>query len=390
MTSNRSFKQRVRERMARTGETYTTARAHLLRDHHVMHVVGLLPGWQRTGGLQPDLAATANALAHVGARRADGTPLDEVDVLGLSGGIGFMYAVFEWEGHGPTLTITTRTDSMPDVTVAHVLSRAGIQHEVLITTGAAAAQRHLKHALTSGRPTLASVDEFGLPTRRPDEPPEGALPRVVGLIGHHDDVVLIDDQDPDPVAVSAMDLAAARAALRGSKHRLVVLGDPTPGHDHDAALRSSLRRTVDDYDTPPARPFASNVGTAGLEKWARLLTAGGAKSWSRVFDRPAWRAMAYHRTVECINEDLTAPGAGRGLWAAFVDRAADQLRLPVLKAVADEARDAERQWVALADLAGSADPDADPVPVFAAMADLVADLAVRERAMLDRLADALA
>ena len=389
MTSNRSFKQRVRERMARTGEAYTTARAHLLRDHQPLPVAGLLPGWRRTGGLQPDLAATANALAHVGATRADGGPIDEVEALGLSGGIGFMYGVFEWEGYGPTLTITTRTDSMPDVTVAHVLSRAGVDHEVLTTTGTATARRHLQDALTSARPILASVDESGLPARRSDGPPEGALPRVVGVIGHHDDVILLDDQDPDPVPVSTAELAAARDALRASRHRLVVIGDPSPGHDRASALVAALRRTVEDYDTPPARPFASNVGTAGLQKWAGLLTTGGMKSWARIFDRPARRAMAYARVRACITEDLTAPGAGRGLWAAFVDRAADQLPLPALKAVADDARAAERQWIALAEVTASADPDADPAPVFATMAGLVGDLATRERTMLARLEDAL-
>ena len=35
MTSHADFKRRVRERMARTGESYTTARAHLLKPLHV-------------------------------------------------------------------------------------------------------------------------------------------------------------------------------------------------------------------------------------------------------------------------------------------------------------------------------------------------------------------
>jgi DnaJ-class molecular chaperone len=32
MTQNKKFKQKVRERMARTGESYTTTRMHLLRE----------------------------------------------------------------------------------------------------------------------------------------------------------------------------------------------------------------------------------------------------------------------------------------------------------------------------------------------------------------------
>jgi hypothetical protein len=339
--------------------------------------------------MQPDLAATANALAHVGVTGATGEPIDEVDVLGLSGGIGFMYAVFEWEGHGPTLTLTTRTDSMPDPTVAQALGRAGVDHEVLETTGPVRAARHLDQALDTGRPALVTVDQSHLPHRRPDGPADGGMPRVVAVVGHDGDTVLLDDQDPDPVVVDRDDLEAARAALPRSRHRLVLLGAPAHGHDHRAAVADALRRTVTDYDTPPARPFASNVGTAGLEKWARLLTATGSRSWRQVFDQPAWLARAYDRTRACVNEDLTAPGAGRGVWATFVDRAATVLDRPDLGDVASAARAAEQQWVAVAEVAATADPEADPGPVLAALADLVADLAVRERAMVDDLAVAV-
>src|SRR5690349_21954852 len=38
MTSNADFKRRVRERMARTGESYTTARSHLLTRGSTLHV----------------------------------------------------------------------------------------------------------------------------------------------------------------------------------------------------------------------------------------------------------------------------------------------------------------------------------------------------------------
>lgn len=388
MTTDRSFQLQVRARMARTGERYTTARAALLADRRPTGPTdGLLPGWSRTGGLQPDLAATANALAHVGAVRADGQPLDEVDVLGLSGGIGFMYGVFEWEGHGPTLTLTTRTDPMPDTTTAQALSRAGVLHEVQETGGAATARRHLDAGLEAARPLLVSLDGSHLPHRRGEATDDGGIPRVVGVVGRRGTDLLVDDQDPDPVVVPRADLEAGRSAPPCSRHRLVVVDRPDPGHDPAAAVRAALRRTVADYDTPPARPFASNVGTAGLEKWAALLVATGARSWERVFATEGHRALAYARTRACIDEDLTAPGAGRGLWATFVDRAVEVLDLPALAGVADAARTAEQRWVEIAAVAAAADPAADPAPVFASMAALVGEVATLERSLLVRLDD---
>lgn len=389
MTTNVSFKRRIRDRMARTGERYTTARAHLLAEHAATEPDGLLPGWQRTGGVQPDLAAVANALHHVGVTGVLGEPIDEIDVLGLSGGVGFLYGLFEWEGYGPTLTLTTRNDSMPDATVEQALSRAGVAFEVEETTSANKAAATLVARLEEARPVLLTVDESGLADSL-SNPETGGYPRVVGAIGRRDDgTFLLDDQAPDPIPISAEQLAEARQRLPKSRNRLIVIGDPGPDHDIGAAVVSALRRTVDGYDEPPAKPFASNVGTRGLRKWAAALTGGDKRSWAKVFADPGHRAAAFDRVFTCINADLTAPGAGRGLWATFVERAAGALDLRGLERIADAARDSERRWLELGELARAADPDADPTETFATMAAMVTAIADREEQLLGDLRRAL-
>ena len=91
MTESKHLKARIRERMARTGERYMTARRHVvgaraaapLDDH----------GWRLRGGLHPDTAAIANVLAHHGA------DVSEAMVLGAGGGLGAGYILWEFEAH---------------------------------------------------------------------------------------------------------------------------------------------------------------------------------------------------------------------------------------------------------------------------------------------------
>src|SRR6185503_18289995 len=58
MTSNADFKRRVRERMARTGESYTAARSHLLprTTLHVTNGDSTAEGLARSGIREPILA----------------------------------------------------------------------------------------------------------------------------------------------------------------------------------------------------------------------------------------------------------------------------------------------------------------------------------------------
>ena len=102
MTVRQSFKRLVRARMSRTGESYTTARRHVLAAASAEAVAtatypGLLPGYRAFGGGQHHAsAALAHALDAVGVRAPHtGAPYTEAMVAGLAGGIGFMYAVFD-------------------------------------------------------------------------------------------------------------------------------------------------------------------------------------------------------------------------------------------------------------------------------------------------------
>src|SRR4030095_6051678 len=91
MPTDKDFKRLVRARMGRIGEAYTTGRAHL-RPHPDP------PPPRPLRGRHPDPAALPRMLAALGVTDpASGRPLGEATVLGMAGGIGFAYFVFEYE-----------------------------------------------------------------------------------------------------------------------------------------------------------------------------------------------------------------------------------------------------------------------------------------------------
>ena len=81
-------------------------------------------------------------------------------VLGVAGGIGFAYFVFEYEEDLTTLYLGGRINSYvqkQDATEA-ALTRLGVPFQVRRTSGPATAERQLRAALDQGRPVIATVD----------------------------------------------------------------------------------------------------------------------------------------------------------------------------------------------------------------------------------------
>src|SRR5690349_12793360 len=96
MTTRKHLKQLVRDRMRKTGERYTVARRHV--------VAGGEPGpggWELRGGLDAETAAFANVLANLGVVAPEsGEALSEAMVLGVGGGLGAGYILWEFEARG--------------------------------------------------------------------------------------------------------------------------------------------------------------------------------------------------------------------------------------------------------------------------------------------------
>ncbi|HVK22887.1 MAG TPA: BtrH N-terminal domain-containing protein [Actinokineospora sp.] len=154
MTRQKNMKALVRDRMARTGETYTTARGHVAAHAPQRQAE---PGTHAPSTLVRDLLARAGVVApHTGE------PFTEAMLAGLGGGIGFMYAVFEYKGFPhPTMTIVAQHH--PDPFVPAILDRLGCATETTRTTSAKVADRRLSAALADGVPAVCTLDRSALP-----------------------------------------------------------------------------------------------------------------------------------------------------------------------------------------------------------------------------------
>jgi Domain of unknown function (DUF4872)/Butirosin biosynthesis protein H, N-terminal len=352
VTSQKHLKAAVRARMARTGERYTTAHRHLT-GRPGTGIPDVAPGYRRYGGgRHHDSALLTHVLEAAGVTSADdGRPLDEPMVAGLAGGIGFMYFSFAYAGHVPTMTIVPRIHPRPFVRGA--LERSGVPHRTSETTSAAKAARELDAELSAGRTPICTVDRPTLGHQTWADTFPGADPYDVVVTGRRGALLLLDDERLEPVEVPAEAFAAARAAHRKSRHRMVVV-DPTPEPVHlPPAIRASVAVTVHDLteDVMPGN-FAGNFGLRGLAKWADALADRRTRTgWARLFDSGPAFGHALRRLHDCLTFDNSSPGAMRPLYAEFLDAAAEVLDDGVLRGAAERYAEAGELWSAIAETA---------------------------------------
>lgn len=354
MTANRTFKAAVRARMARTGERYTTARYALLQSRNNTdgaETRGLFLGYRAAAGIRGDTGAACNLLASVGVRaRPDGRSISEGLFTGLCGGIGFLYAVFEYRGTPPMLSILGRYDTMPDSFVAGGLGALELTVTSREFSTPATARKALDEALAACRPALCVVDYVGLAAdeRLVETRLAGYAPTVVAVAGADEDGVLVDEGGMEPRRVSHEAFARARAMYKKAKHRLISIEPPAGPLDLSPAIVAATRATARRYTEAPYKGFAGNFGLAGLEKWHRLLTdRKDPKGWPQLFPSGPLAYLALRRTFDGIEHEFTAPAAGRPLYADFLRTAAELTGNTHYTAAAEAFIEAGARWSAL-------------------------------------------
>ncbi|GAA3440861.1 BtrH N-terminal domain-containing protein [Planomonospora venezuelensis] len=353
MTDRKHLKRRVRERMARTGESYTDA----LR--HVLAARGAAPEGHPAGG-HHDAALLHHLLpGH-----------SEAMLAGLGGGIGFMYAVFEYKGHHPMMTIVAQAHPEPMIPAA--LARAGVAHEVRQTGSARVAERALRETLQAGRTAVCRVGRFSLPWRPGLPFPDPLEVAVVGLDGGD---VLVRDARSEPERLPLGEFMTAWSALKKARHHLVSVTGPA-GADPAEAVRKAIAATAAGMTGPVlGNAFDVNFGLSGMNRFAgQLGDARGRTGWARRFAHPEAFFTAMTRLHECLESEYTAPGATRPLYAAFLDEAGVLLGGTACARAAGLYREAGGLWSRIAARA------AEPFPRYRELAEEKAELLLTEGA----------
>ncbi|MFD0656925.1 BtrH N-terminal domain-containing protein [Thermocatellispora tengchongensis] len=296
MTDHKHLKRRVRARMAKTGESYTTAHRHVTAP----------PAGHRESSLLARLLTRSGVHAY-----------DETTLYGLGGGIGFMYFVFEYQGMHPSLTIVAQAHPAPMIPTA--LSRIGVPYEIKQTGSARVAERTLRETLAEGRPAICTVGAFSLPWR-PRLPYPDPLDVAVLALEEQDGTTVVHLDDPLPGTTTPTkwtiplpDFMTAWSAPKKDRHRLITIPttpDVTPGPNaaHEAVADTAAKLT----GPVLGNAFDVNFGLSGMAKLATHLADRRTKEgWTRRFSDPEAFFTAMTRLHACLETDHTAPAAGR-------------------------------------------------------------------------------
>jgi hypothetical protein len=268
MTEQRGFKKLVRERMARTGESYTTARRHVLAKAARAQAPGVPDGlvYAEFGTYQHHEASLI--------RHALGSVHDEALVAGLAGGIGFMYFVFEYQGLPPMLTIVAQHHPKPWVQTA--LDRLHVPYD--IQHSGKPQWVKLRKALDAGHPVFCAVDKSRLPWHGM-EPGFGTDPYTVVIAGYDGDTLYVDDESAAPHAIGTEEFGAAWSAYKKGRHQMIVpTGQATGDPDIDGAIAATAGHLT---GLVLGNNFDVNFGFSGMEKLATQLRDTRTKTgWS--------------------------------------------------------------------------------------------------------------
>lgn len=365
MTRNKDLKKQIRARMAKTGERYTTARAH---------VVGAPEPSSGLGGVHGETAALRGLLVRAGVNRPDtGKPFSEALLLGIGGGLGAAYFVFEYAGADPTLYIGTRVGHQYPYTAdfsRSVLERLGLDPRMAETGGKKAAAKNLDEALADGGATIAWVDKASLPHWQMAEAYKGAMPHVVLVdsLGAQAGSATIYDHADAPFTISLDALADARARLRKAKNRVLWVDDGASCGDLAAAVEAGLRTCVSSLrDGALVKGFGSNFGLDALAKWADLIgNRRNKKGWPKVFNRGRALFVGLREAYFWLEVAAGTGGGFRAMFADFLDEAAVITKQNELGELARDYRELAELWTGLANAMLPAD-----VAVFAETRELV-------------------
>lgn len=369
MTVAKQLKMRIRERMARTGERYSVARAHVLgsRGGTVDHRLLIDAGWTLRGGTDPDTAALANVLAHRGVTGPDGA-LGEELLLVVGGGLGAGYILWEFERHDSRDVVLgfTRAWQYFDRRLATTVDRLGLDVSWSRTGGTARAAGALAATLAAGDPAIVWPDRFHLGCWHLPPFLDGRGGHPVVAYAATNGRVHIDDRTLAPLTVPVADVDRARARVGSYRNSMLVVRSrdtAVPADRLRDAVRAGLADTVDQLGGT-----STSFALPAWRKWSRLLVdPRAAKGWPTVFADRRGLLSALAGVWEAVEPAGMSGGHLRGLFADGLDEAAAVLDEPALTAQAQRWREIADRWHTLAETALPND-----VPAIARLRDLTA------------------
>ena len=358
MTEQKHLKARIRARMAKTGERYAAARRHVLGADATGPITD--HGWTLRGGVHPESAAIANLLA------SHGTDLSEAMVLGIGGGLGAGYILWEFERHDSrhlVLGFRHRWNYL-DWT-DRTLDRLGARYRVHATAGAKGAAGQLTEELAKGNRPMVVPDRYLVGYWHLPAYLEAHGGHVVIAYAETAAGVRVDDRNAGPLVVPRADLDRARARVSSYRNRMVVIDGVDLPDDLTGAVRAGIQDCVAGLGGT-----STSFALPAWQKWAKLLTdTRNAKGWPKVFADGRGLTGALLSVWEEVSPSGSSGGHLRDLYADFLDEAAPMLG-PESGEAAAGFRAAAAAWQEVAEAALP-----DDVPDYARLRELTVAVA---------------
>lgn len=289
-------------------------------------------------GLKPFIGKHCETSALKRVLDYHGLSFSEEMLLGLGGGIGFIYWYMK---QMPSPFVGCRNGKVPDFLIT-ACKRIGAEISIFETTSAQKGDVELRGLLKSGEPAVVYGDMAYLPYLAfPEVAHFGGHTFVVFGVDEIKDTVYIYDRAKNPVTVSTSDLAKAR----GSKfppfppqHRLLKITYPPQRSN----LEESIRVSIEDCCQNMLHPPISNIGLAGMEKWAKIVV-----KWPVQFQGINLLGALINGFIY-IEIGGTGGSAFRPMYARFLEEASSIINKPSLKDVAKMLLASAKIWSEIA------------------------------------------
>lgn len=348
MTERKHFKQLVRSRMSKTGESYSTARRQVIRQAADLSNSRQSP--HHFPGSIPVPTALRALLSHAGIRNPHTrAPFSEAMVFGFDGGIGAGVFAFHYAKEDfSSFYVAGRHGWQDDAHWGHTaLKRLGLSFAVKESAGVKPGEKHLRDLLEGGRPVMTWVDASGLPYRALPGSFSGGGYHVVTVFGIDETAgtALVGDLADDLIPVPLGQLAIARGRIKKFKNRVLAIDPPRKVPDLPALVRNSVRECVDGLTTCKMKNFRLDA----FATWAdRLDGSKAADSWEKIFP-PGYHLYQGLRSItEYIEYYGTGGGLCRPIFAEFLEESASALGNSGLRSLAERYAELGREWTALA------------------------------------------
>jgi hypothetical protein len=306
------------------------------------------PKIEHVGGVHPETASITNLLRHAGlVAKHTGKPYSEAMLLGIGGGIGMHYYVFQYKGHMPSFFVSGRHLLQDNVAfIEGICKRLAITPTLKETSSAKAADHNLRAATEGGAAALAWVDLATLPYSGLPQSLRKQTYHVVVAYGVDDTGnALVGDLPARVLPVPQADFAAARAMIGSYKNRLLSI----KAGKSDADLAKAVREGIRACHGGLMEGRSWNTRLDAVKRWGELLTSEKNKDgWPKIFAPGPALFKGLASAYLYIEHYGTGGGLLRGLYADFVAEAQSVLKARVLTEAEQKYRSLAKQWSELA------------------------------------------